>query len=172
MRKLILLRSIGALAALLSLSTMTVQAATVEWTLNNVAFMDGSTATGSFTFDVDTNTYDGTNVSVSCAAICAPQFTTINVIYMNGDATGTNWKGSGAGTGIWNEVRFNVGYESMLSNSGGEITLSNGGIVSAGGSSSLWSGGSISASPVPVPAAAWLFGSALGLLGWVRRRAA
>ena len=25
--------------------------------------------------------------------------------------------------------------------------------------------------PVPVPAAAWLFGSALGLLGWVRRRA-
>ena len=24
---------------------------------------------------------------------------------------------------------------------------------------------------VPVPASAWLFGSALGLLGWVRRRA-
>lgn len=24
--------------------------------------------------------------------------------------------------------------------------------------------------PIPVPAAAWLFGSALGLLGWVRRR--
>jgi len=28
----------------------------------------------------------------------------------------------------------------------------------------------ISPSPVPVPAAAWLFGSALGLLGWARRR--
>ncbi len=27
------------------------------------------------------------------------------------------------------------------------------------------------ANPIPVPAAAWLFGSALGLLGWVRRRA-
>lgn len=26
--------------------------------------------------------------------------------------------------------------------------------------------------PIPVPAAAWLFGSALGLLGWMRRRAA
>ena len=26
--------------------------------------------------------------------------------------------------------------------------------------------------PVPIPAAAWLFGSALGLLGWMRRRSA
>jgi len=29
----------------------------------------------------------------------------------------------------------------------------------------------ISTTPIPVPAAAWLFGSALGLLGWVRFRA-
>jgi len=31
---------------------------------------------------------------------------------------------------------------------------------------------SIVANQVPIPAAAWLFGSALGLLGWVRRRGA
>ncbi len=30
----------------------------------------------------------------------------------------------------------------------------------------------VTATVVPVPAAAWLFGSALGLLGWMRRRAA
>ena len=29
----------------------------------------------------------------------------------------------------------------------------------------------INASPVPVPAAVWLFGSGLGLLGWMRRKA-
>jgi len=32
--------------------------------------------------------------------------------------------------------------------------------------------GEVELAPVPVPAAAWLFGSALGLLGWARRRAA
>jgi len=30
----------------------------------------------------------------------------------------------------------------------------------------------LDSAPIPVPAAVWLFGSALGLLGWVRRRAA
>lgn len=47
--------------------------------------------------------------------------------------------------------------------------------------SAAWTGGSatstaglqlrFSAAAIPVPAAVWLFGSALGLLGWVRRRA-
>jgi len=31
---------------------------------------------------------------------------------------------------------------------------------------------SLTVTPIPVPAAVWLFGSALGLLGWMRRRAA
>ena len=30
----------------------------------------------------------------------------------------------------------------------------------------------VETTPIPVPAAVWLFGSALGLLGWVRRRTA
>jgi len=32
--------------------------------------------------------------------------------------------------------------------------------------------GDVELTPVPVPAAVWLFGSAIGLLGWIRRRAA
>jgi len=36
----------------------------------------------------------------------------------------------------------------------------------------IYNQGSVTVSAVPVPAAVWLFGSALGLLGWARRRAA
>jgi len=35
-----------------------------------------------------------------------------------------------------------------------------------------WTSSYFTASAVPVPAAVWLFGSAIGLLGWIRRRAA
>ncbi len=56
--------------------------------------------------------------------------------------------------------------------------LANGsGSVLPGGAGSLeiwytFSGEPITTAPVPIPAAAWLLGSALGGLGWLRRRAA
>jgi NADPH:quinone reductase-like Zn-dependent oxidoreductase len=34
-----------------------------------------------------------------------------------------------------------------------------------------WTSGYFTASLIPVPAAVWMFGSAVGLLGWIRRRA-
>jgi hypothetical protein len=50
---------------------------------------------------------------------------------------------------------------------GGEVILSNGiPLTSPGTNYMTWS------YVVPVPAAVWLFGSALGLLGWIRRRVA
>lgn len=36
----------------------------------------------------------------------------------------------------------------------------------------IYNQGSVTVAAVPVPASVWLFGSALGVLGWIRRRAA
>ncbi len=45
-------------------------------------------------------------------------------------------------------------------------------VVAPGSGVTLPTSLNISAAVVPIPAAAWLFGSALGLLGWLRRRTA
>jgi hypothetical protein len=51
-------------------------------------------------------------------------------------------------------------YVSLLGNGGFDGNFSNGRFLTSG----------FAVTTVPVPAAAWLFGSALGLLGWVRSR--
>jgi len=54
----------------------------------------------------------------------------------------------------------------------GDVTLDQGnGTFSLAGGSLGEAFGTGSFQAIPVPAAAWLFGSALGLLGWMRRRA-
>jgi hypothetical protein len=50
-----------------------------------------------------------------------------------------------------------------------EIHLEYGGLFYSGGQ---FANLELSLAAVPIPAAAWLFGSALGLLGWTRRKAA
>ena len=84
--------------------------------------------------------------------------------------------GNNIGGGIQpsNEVAF--GASSVMQQ--WRLDLNQGGIIQSfiGGDLGLLTSdlatGDISFSVVPVPAAVWLFGSALGLLGWVRRRAA
>lgn len=50
------------------------------------------------------------------------------------------------------------------------LTIRQSAFLPSGSGSYVWSpGGSVSLEPVPVPAAVWLFGSALGLLGYIRR---
>ncbi|MGI9341665.1 MAG: hypothetical protein ACR2QV_02375 [Gammaproteobacteria bacterium] len=54
----------------------------------------------------------------------------------------------------------------------GGVTLQLGATTGpAGGTNMFYDNIVIDVTPIPVPAAVWLFGSALGLLGWMRRKA-
>jgi hypothetical protein len=143
------------------------------------ATIGGGTATG----------VDGTSVSsgtYACAATTFPDLCTSSVRtaadfnWTNGDgilgdasqivATGSvnnEWTGdtainlTGVGTAsITGDGSYVYGTDELA------VT---GGAVIAG--SAQGGGFTISGTLVPIPAAVWLFGSALGLLGWVRRRA-
>lgn len=50
-------------------------ASTVTWNLSNVAFGDAATASGSFSFDADTNTLSTWNISVTSGALSAFTYT-------------------------------------------------------------------------------------------------
>ena len=72
-------------------------------------------------------------------------------------------------------VRTIAAYDfQLMSYDGTTLVIGNGiAVGSHGGPSGSGAGGeAMTFQVVPVPAAVWLFGSALGLLGWVRRRVA
>ncbi|HUP04955.1 MAG TPA: putative Ig domain-containing protein, partial [Bryobacteraceae bacterium] len=57
-------RALTLLAALAALAPL-VSAAQVKWTLHSVTFADGGTATGSFVYDADSNTYSSVNITTT-----------------------------------------------------------------------------------------------------------
>lgn len=70
---------------------------------------------------------------------------------------------------------FDLGFDGFSGVDGltpGDLVFIGNGIALGGTGPTLGGGELMTFQVVPVPAAAWLFGSALGLLGWARRRAA
>ena len=161
------------IALMLLLGWGAVQAAPVTWTLNDVTFDDGGNATGYFDYDVDTNQF--TNINISSATTSWPN---------DGDyAPPVSSAGNAAslsvlaGGGFGTVIELTLIFDSNLTNAGGAIALSTSsweeerdfgsGFVIR---SRTLTEGAVSA--IPIPAAVWLFGSGLGLLGWFRRKAA
>lgn len=155
----------------------------VTWTLQNVSFVDGATASGSFTYDASTQTYTAWNITTTATVNpAAIGFTSLpgatyatngytnasTSYYLNASSFGVR---NLPGPGI---LQFGLVFASPLTNAGGTVALkaSGGGFEStASGFASRpvvsGTGSVVSAVPEPASAALMLAG-VMGLAAWRR----
>ena len=175
------LRPIAVLAV--CLTALPVSAAPLLWTIDSPLVLNsGATVTGSFVYDADLGlhsslllTTSGSSADGLYDALVTPTGSGGGLIAAT-DAL-VDWTGA---------TSLDLGFTSALTNAGGTVSVFSVGIATCDNSlcssltlhpsdqASIFSGdvGTVTASPVPVPAAALLFGSALGLLARIKRRAA
>jgi len=151
----------------------------VKWTLQSVVFTDGGTAFGSFIYDADTNIYSGVDITTTSGTALSGtvyKFTNPTVSgsasiaqFLDADGadlTGARFFGLLPADDLSNELIST----SINGLDTGEYTCINSTCNTGPGLRGLGSGYITASSVVPVPAAAWLFGSALAGLGWLRRK--
>ena len=165
------------LATVVSLvCSASVSAAPVTWTLNNVSHSNG-TITGTFIYDADLDEYSDWSIYVTGAPLNDGPIESLSGTALHLSA----WMAPPLFEGV-TALEVYLEFDKALTNLGGTIDIVPGvfdpfwgpesgsylnqcGGSGCGGSAIL--GGSISA--VPVPAAAWLFGTALAGLAFLRR---
>jgi hypothetical protein len=171
------------IAVMLLLGCGSAWAIPVTWTLENV-FSGDRAFTGSLDYDADTNAYSNIDIFYDYDD---PEGDGYHYFYETTVAqhNGEYFESDSTQALLYPAYDFPEHYDflllvfnSPLTNSGGDISLSSasgiynqyiydGGTIT--GVSAITSG-SITANVVPIPAAVWLFGSALAGLGWMRRR--
>ena len=164
-------------------------AAPVIWTLEGVTLDSGGLISGSFAYDADTNSYSDIAIQAPSWYEINPLFTGENLTYVdlrgfpnpdaqelpidNATSTSVSLAAGHWGFGTIYGAELDLIFASAMTNGGGTIALVAGSsdieyFNEHIGESFTIVGGAITA--VPIPAAIWLFGSALAGLGWMRRR--
>jgi hypothetical protein len=159
------------------------QAAVVTWTLEDVIFYEGpdseaSEVTGSFDYDADTDIYSNWNLQTQTGFIAG-----FNYNPENSEASDSNSWHLDIYTFYGDpdiDRFFSLDFARRLTNTGGTVEIETPSYCYPATSSCevdfiaakarRITGGRVSA--VPIPAAVWLFGSALAGLGWFRRKTA
>jgi len=159
----------------------------IVWELRDVVYDDGGTASGTFTLDTDTGQLSDVNVVTTDGTVFIPEF-----VDDDGTVYGFYFPGSTWYLGLYDEadgssrvtfwpqlppdpeypvsmaLTFSDALDSGLGSYAIERTYSES--YTDGGSAYSRSIISGYVTAVPLPAAAWLFGSALMGLGWIKRK--
>jgi hypothetical protein len=163
-----------------------VQATPVHWTLQGASFSDGSTLTGGFSYDADTNTYSNLNIVVSGGTTFPHGITFTHV---GGAAYLANWEFQaipaastiGDGSAIGKPYLY-LDFVSAMTDKGGTISISSyyDGVAGCGNAYCTsaaapfdqlhWNPGYGSISSIPEPVSITLLGGGLLGLMAVRRR--
>jgi hypothetical protein len=157
----------------------------VTWTVNDAFFGDGTQITGSFTYDASINTYSNVALQTSWwdygASGYVHDYSTSTALHVTEELEFSFENECQYRDTQTHYSCFTIGlqFAEALTNAGGIVALN--GSASFGGEAEwdwlnntigrgILAGGTVSA--VPIPAAVWLFGSALAGLGWFRRKTA
>ena len=155
---------------MLFLFSVAANASPVVWTVEGVLFDDGGTATGSFTYDADTEIFSDVSITTTPGSTLAGGF--FDAADCNGAecSTADEMRIWPTGFGLTRPLMIWF-FDGPLTNSGGSLHLLTINSLEYGdisGPSRSVVAGSITA--VPVPAAFWLFGAALVSAGGMCRR--
>ena len=153
-------------------------AAPLTWTINNLTLSNGGTITGSFDYDAGTDVLSNINIvstaygdsfaitdaNVDSADFCPPEpFCGIDTVEFVVYPTSR----------LVRDIGFYL--DAPLTNSGGVVSINTAfdvrhdNLTGDHDEINLQYPTTATLSAVPVPAAVWLFGSALAGLGWLRR---
>jgi hypothetical protein len=177
-----------ALGVILLLLAGTAQAIPVTWTVDGI-FDDGGTLTGTFVFDADTGSYTNINLSSTDYSTYYEPYSTeydAGTAQFGAELTYSDftvWDASGlfvqgqARLAPSEYIGLDIFWGAALTNAGGTYSLVNGrgrtyttNLSVDAGHGPIRAIASGTVSTVPIPAAVWLFGSALAGLGWMRRK--
>jgi len=157
------------------------QAAPVTWTINNAAMNDGGVVTGSFDYDAVTDVMSNVNI-VSTTYNDSFLINSSNIDsggYCSIEVCGLHAVGWVASTESPNIIRdFGFYLDAPLTNAGGSIAINTlydvryNNVTFDLDERNLLYPTTATITAVPIPAAVWLFGSALAGMGWIRRRTA